>query len=395
MARVYGNSYCTLAALSSVDGSGGCHHKDNVQGIMDNTFFDLQTPSPSDQPYVRIFRKEPNDWSTEYDGGEGHTGQTQSPLRYRAWVLQERELSRRSIHFGQNQLLWECKQMKGSAQLPWLEMKKKRGLTYPEGWFQLTEDYSLRDLTKSKDKLPALAGIAEVYQGQHAQYLAGLWSDQLPAALMWHSLDANAKRHEAYRAPSWSWASLQGGISYDSQRLVPPFEEYPNPQDNPPRMLKNVYKGLKLEHAVVELTRREHIYGQINGAYLILKGAVLLDIDMPRQRIPFNEREAMKAPEPLFRHRRQIGVFYRDSFGFEDVSTAKTAFLLVVQEEHQFPLSEHPFQLHQLKNMIQTVMGIIVVGDERHRDSLRRLGVGRWVDQNLVARCRPNTVKLV
>lgn len=216
MARVYGNSYCTLAALSSADGSGGCHLEDRVQAVTDNAFFDLRVPSSSGGPYIRIFRKEPSDWSTEYDGTEGRAGMTQSPLRLRAWVLQERELSKRSIHFGRNQLLWECKQMKGSAQLPWMEMKKKKGLTYPEGWLQLTEDYSHRELTESMDKLPALAGIAEVYQRRHVQYLAGLWSDQFPAALMWHSLSPLAKRHEAYRAPSWSWASLQGRISYVS-----------------------------------------------------------------------------------------------------------------------------------------------------------------------------------
>lgn len=216
MARVYGNSYCTLAALSSADGSGGCHLEDQVQKVMGNTFFDLQDPSSADEPYIRIFRKEPTDWTTDYDGMASRSKEVQSPLRHRAWVLQERELSKRSIHFGKNQLLWECKQMKASAQLPWLEMKKKKGLTYPEGWLQLVEDYSLRALTKSEDKLTALAGIAEVYQGHHARYLAGLWSDQFPAALMWQSLDSYAKRHDIYRAPSWSWASLQGRISFVS-----------------------------------------------------------------------------------------------------------------------------------------------------------------------------------
>lgn len=216
MAKVYGNSYCTLAALSSVDGSGGCHLETQVQQVMDNTFFDLQDPNSAGEPYIRLFRKEPTDWTTDYDGLTSGSREMQSPLRHRAWVLQERELSKRSIHFGTNQLLWECKQMKGSAQLPWLEMKKKKGLTYPEGWLQLVEDYSLRALTKSEDKLPALAGVAETYQRQHSQYLAGLWSDQFPAALMWQSLDPYAKRHDAYRAPSWSWASLQGRISYVS-----------------------------------------------------------------------------------------------------------------------------------------------------------------------------------
>lgn len=179
----------------------------------------------------------------------------------------------------------------------------------------------------------------------------------------------------------------------DSQRLVPPFEEYPIPELHHPRMLKNVCKGLKLEQAVAKPTRREHMYGQVDGAYLILSGALLLEIDMPRQNIPVKEREEMKGPQPLLKGGRQIGVFYRDSL--EDDRSAKTAFLLVLQEESQFPLSEHPFQLYQSKNMIDTVMGVVVVADETHRDSLRRLGLGRWVDQGLLARCRSSTVKVI
>jgi hypothetical protein len=158
-------------------------------------------------------------------------------------------------------------------------------------------------------------------------------------------------------------------------------------------MVKSVYKGLKLQQAVVTPTRREHIYGRIEGAFLVLTGAMLLEIDMPRQIPRFKEGGTARGIEPLLKDRRQIGAFYRDSV--DDVGSTKTAFLLVLQEESQFPLSEHPAQLHQSKNMVDTVMGIVVVRDERHRDSLRRLGVGRWVDQNLVARCRPNTVKLV
>ncbi|KAF1357736.1 HET-domain-containing protein, partial [Lizonia empirigonia] len=279
MAQVYGSSYCTLAALGSQDGRGGCHREADIQKSMDNIFFDLRNPSSAGEPYIRIFRKEPTDWQTDYDGFSGQAGEMQSPLRLRAWVLQEKELSKRSVHFGKNQLLWECKEMKGSAQLPWLEMKKKRGLTYPEGWPQLVEDYSLRSLTKSVDKLPAISGVAKQYKEPNAQYLAGLWSDQLPAALMWQSMDPFAKRHEAYRAPSWSWASLQGRISYDSQRLVPPYEDYPSPRDNPPRIVDSTFRSLQVEKAVTVPIHDENLYGGVEeGAYLVLRGAYLLDV---------------------------------------------------------------------------------------------------------------------
>lgn len=182
-------------------------------------------------------------------------------------------------------------------------------------------------------------------------------------------------------------------MAQDSQRLAPPFVEYPIPRGNHPRMVDNIYKKLELQKAVVNPTRREHIYGQIDGAFLVLTGAILLEIDMPRHIPRANEGRTVRGIEPLLRDRRQIGAFYRDSM--DDVSSGKTAFLLVLQEEPQFPLSEHPAQLHQSKNMVDTVMGIVVIGDERHGDSLRRLGLGRWVDQNLVTRCRPTTVKLV
>lgn len=224
MAKVYSNSLCTLAALSSADGRGGCHREADVQRSLNNRFFDYVTSLESSG--IRLFPKEPTDWTADYNGTRDEQDQMTSPLRYRAWVLQERELSRRSIHFGKNQLLWECKTIKGSAQLPWCEMQRNSGLKYPSGWFRLIEDYTLRGLTKSSDKLPAVAGVADENQPHNGQYLAGLWSNQFPAALMWQSMDPYARRHEAYRAPSWSWASIKGQISYVSVLVWTAFRAY-------------------------------------------------------------------------------------------------------------------------------------------------------------------------
>jgi hypothetical protein len=45
-------------------------------------------------------------------------------------------------------------------------------------------------------------------------YLAGLWESQLPYGLLWISLVPHT-RPTTERAPSWTWASIDGPVSYD------------------------------------------------------------------------------------------------------------------------------------------------------------------------------------
>lgn len=60
------------------------------------------------------------------------------------------------------------------------------------------------------DKLTALSGIAEQFHAKlQCGYLAGLWRDHLLRGLQWSVADGNkAWRGLPYRAPTWSWASL-------------------------------------------------------------------------------------------------------------------------------------------------------------------------------------------
>ena len=221
MAEVYGNSLCTLAALSSRDGTEGCNRIADIQKSTNNTFVDLNW-NRKRHPYVRVFEKEPENWHSEYDGGLDRNGNLRSPLRHRAWVLQEKELSQRSIHFSKSQLLWECQETKATAQLPWEEWKREDDLIHKREWYELIEDYTLRSITAATDKLPALSGLAKRHQERNVQYLAGIWSSQFPGALLWQSTDPLAKRlskvskDATYIAPSWSWASIQGRASYVS-----------------------------------------------------------------------------------------------------------------------------------------------------------------------------------
>ena len=104
-------------------------------------------------------------------------------------------------------------------------------------WFETVEDYSKRKLTNSKDKLIALSGLAHSYYegespsgvsdktfkgGRWGKYAAGLWEADMPSALLWRTViwrTRSAQRSLEYRAPSWSWASIDGIISYESQML--------------------------------------------------------------------------------------------------------------------------------------------------------------------------------
>jgi Heterokaryon incompatibility protein (HET) len=95
MHEVYGNAFCTLAATGSSDGGGGLFHE--------------RHPSPVNPVKVNPVWAEPPQESffvIPLDFWKAHV--SEATLNRRAWVLQERVLSPRVIHFGGNQILWEC-----------------------------------------------------------------------------------------------------------------------------------------------------------------------------------------------------------------------------------------------------------------------------------------------
>jgi hypothetical protein len=155
-------------------------------------------------------------------------------------------------------------------------------------WYSLMEDYSIRSLTNDMDKLPALSGLAKHYQDIfNGKYLAGIWSTHLPAALLWRNdslrgtkCTPNRKgtesRYLSYIAPTWSWASVDGSISYESQRLE---ESGPSIEDRVQETPSDCDFGdLKVEN-MYTLPKHNDIYGAIKNAYLVLSGALLAVVD--------------------------------------------------------------------------------------------------------------------
>lgn len=156
-----------------------------------------------------------------------------APLIRRAWVVQERLLARRVIHFNQDQLYWECREKsacevyarKIPQQLMWENNFKEivpnmrvqnediKGQTDPKTspelvWRQIMKSYSAAELTNPEDKEAALSGIVKFLEGTFDDtYVAGLLRKWLPFQLVW-KIGPQAKPFEKYRAPSWSWLAV-------------------------------------------------------------------------------------------------------------------------------------------------------------------------------------------
>ena len=91
----------------------------------------------------------------------------------------------------------------------------------PAIWNRVVEAYSTRKLTFSSDKLVALSGIAQaIHLQSNDEYIVGMWRSKLEEQLCWklsyNGQVNNSKEIVPYRAPTWSWASVDGVIDFES-----------------------------------------------------------------------------------------------------------------------------------------------------------------------------------
>lgn len=235
MGQVYGNAYFTLAiSLSINDQSQGLFRRGDPSEILSETF----ECESEDVIMVQglVMKCQPN-WEGLYKN---------SPLVSRGWCFQEREMSTRVVHYTEHQVLWECRTLKASEDLP-------NGITpsrffEPDGrvldqagqasidrideiWHHAVKDYSSRALTESGDKFPALAGMASIissYKPDPSRYLAGIWENDFARGLAWASIPVGNngfvtnERYPTYIAPTWSWASVTGPVDYEAVRVIKP-----------------------------------------------------------------------------------------------------------------------------------------------------------------------------
>ncbi|KAK0714193.1 heterokaryon incompatibility protein-domain-containing protein, partial [Lasiosphaeria miniovina] len=192
------------------------------------------------------------------------------PLLTRGWVLQERWLAPRVLHFGKQEVVFECAETTacecGGAAKDLIEQiglgagfaairsttTARHGLlrrrTHLEHlpWDELVPMYSALALTVPTDRLTAVSGMAAAVYAKFAantggpvvsgvSYLAGLWRHTLPRDMAWFvgetllrnkaneqrlevtgsgSSGSRKPRPEQYVAPTWSWASVLDAVRY-------------------------------------------------------------------------------------------------------------------------------------------------------------------------------------
>jgi hypothetical protein len=238
MGRIYSSAFCTIAAAASRDGNGGLFiERNNLETqICDMRDFsheapcELYTQEEEDShpdAVINIFPPRQS-WERLIE---------QEVLSTRGWTFQERLLSPRMIHFTTRETVWECRSAQrsevdyhmaglGSGSMAMTDSSRifdkrpfdQTGTIDFARWYRLVNMYTRRHFTKDEDRLAALSGLAqEVHNHTGWHYYAGLWEEDIIMGLAWapnSSTDFKHYRPATYRAPSWSWASIEGPIKF-------------------------------------------------------------------------------------------------------------------------------------------------------------------------------------
>ena len=227
MAEIYANAFLTVAASASENATKGLFRTPDPSFVGD--------PLPGHQGvYVRF--------TTDADDDTW-------PLLRRAWVFQELVLSPRVVHFGPNEMIWQCRnavrsQSRKLSRVPSRSIGILRTTVRTTGklqsedpdltyvWHVMVELYTRRSLTYGKDRLPAIAAIAKIMQTLRPddEYMAGLWRSSLCVDMLWHLARAPVrytgnqlaavKRRMAGSIPTWSWASTSRHVTWTGAQKV-------------------------------------------------------------------------------------------------------------------------------------------------------------------------------
>jgi hypothetical protein len=263
MCQIYSQSFLTIVAASSADSSNGIFTgqdyslntvkvelgKNTVYARLHPNDDHLGRPLKSNLEYQLSDRKNPKSWLLRKDI---------LPLVERAWTVQERVMSQRALYYTSKEMWWECNSRcececgwvdtllvedagnliedhdgtEDTGSYNWLRNPQIGRMDMKDAyrqWERIVSLFSVGKLTDADDKLPALSGVAEQFETMLLQrfaandtYLAGLWRGDLPIGLCWYSphhlpclpMPSYPSRSKKWRAPSWSWASVDGLVQF-------------------------------------------------------------------------------------------------------------------------------------------------------------------------------------
>jgi len=233
MRDVYAHTTCNIAASAAKDEHDGFFKERDIEEILPARIeaHETDTADHAGRHFYTVFAKEY--WKHQLDS---------SSLHSRGWVFQECLLAPRILYFGRHQVLWQCHavtkceafpacipyniadmnldhvraeyEVRRSAKNEVSASQRLRPTPIYALWDRLVERYSACGLTRSTDKLPAFAGVAQLFaEVTHDEYVAGLWKSRIVEGLNW-SVPITSTTRSLYRAPTWSWASVDDAVQY-------------------------------------------------------------------------------------------------------------------------------------------------------------------------------------
>lgn len=139
-------------------------------------------------------------------------------------------------------------------------------------WYRSLMDFTTRDLKVERDKLPAISGLAKKFaESAKDFYVAGLWMNDICISLLWianydfpFKSSQPATRVSEYRAPTWSWASIDGLITY--VHIIPSL-------DQPERI--TVEKLVRISEVELFPVNAENVFGEMSNAWLKVQARLL------------------------------------------------------------------------------------------------------------------------
>ncbi|KAH6622270.1 heterokaryon incompatibility protein-domain-containing protein [Boeremia exigua] len=287
MGNIYASGFVTIAARGSVNSEGGLFIPREVEPPPCRLPYECTQHSISGSMYIRspVFQ---------------HERLRDAPLDTRAWTFQERLLSPRIIYFGRHQLYWECAEstIRQDGRAPDVatdDLRSGRGFKqdldinsplpyttstvflrdYQESssvrrferrvrllrWYTIVEEYSLRNLTYQSDKLPALSGIAKMFEKRTGYtYLAGLWKEDLIVGIAWYASQSSTEVISD-TLPSWTWARLKGEVGFWCSGIGLPLRE--------------LEESCEMVHVKYTLASTHNSYGGIGNAALEVQGRLI------------------------------------------------------------------------------------------------------------------------
>ncbi|KAI8667661.1 HET domain-containing protein [Fusarium keratoplasticum] len=244
MERYYGSATVTIcAAAASTAEQGFLFRRKNHPFDAGPFRIRLRNRNGIDEGYIYLLKE-----------GDGPP----DPTTTRGWTMQESFLSRRILIYSERQLYWTCTTSMCGCGGSFMSMAERVSGNYmslvkyiqPIGdliylptanqWQDLLMNYTTRHIGVPGDKLLAISAlVAHLWniskdRREKPAYIAGLFVNLAESAsfleqLRWNAVDpAKSRRASVYRAPSWSWAAIDGPIRNHLSGGYPPVTRQPD-----------------------------------------------------------------------------------------------------------------------------------------------------------------------